>query len=65
MRVAAPPRVPGFFFPCLLLLFAACDSGPPKLAKLPAGGVVLAFGNSLTHGTGARAAESYPAVLQA
>jgi len=57
----AIPRVLAFL---VALLLTACDSGPPKLAKLPAGGVVLAFGDSLTHGIGARAEESYPAVLQ-
>ena len=46
-----------------ILTLAACSKTPP-LPKLDAGATVLAFGDSLTFGTGAAPNESYPAQLQ-
>lgn len=49
---------------CIFILLSGCDSTTPKLTKLPADAVILAFGDSLTYGTGASREQDYPSILE-
>ena len=55
--------------PILLTVFCvllpACAPKTPTLPKLAPDAVIVAFGDSLTYGSGANPNENYPAVLQA
>jgi acyl-CoA thioesterase I len=52
------------FILVLPLLAGACGDPSGKLPRLAADAVVLAYGDSLTYGTGATEQESYPAQLE-
>ncbi len=49
---------------CLALLLTACSDPTPQINRLADDAVILAFGDSLTFGTGANKNESYPVVLE-
>ena len=53
-----------FLIACLFAFLVACSSSQPSLSPLAKDAVILAYGDSLTFGTGANSdTESYPAVL--
>jgi acyl-CoA thioesterase I len=51
------------FIALLIALIFGCTDQPKSRAKLPEDAVILAFGDSLTYGTGASSKHDYPAVL--
>ena len=54
-----------FFFASVLLAMLAGCGPSPRQSVVPAGQTVLAFGDSVTHGTGAGPAEDWPTLLAA
>jgi acyl-CoA thioesterase I len=52
-----------FFLPTFLLIILSSCGQPARQAAIPPGQTVLAFGDSVTHGTGAQVGEDWPSLL--
>jgi lysophospholipase L1-like esterase len=57
-------RIHSIFVLLVILLVCACGSKEVKLSPVPPDAVILAFGDSITFGTGAARGQSYPDILQ-
>lgn len=53
------------FFIFIFLFLSACNKPDPVFEKLSSGAVIMAFGDSLTYGTGASQEGDYPSILSA
>jgi len=64
-KISGPLKLKLFFFCSIsFMLFLSCEKSPPKISPLGPGATIVAFGDSLTYGTGAAQHESYPALLE-
>jgi len=58
-------RQPAYLIVILfILLISGCSEDSISFEPIPEDGVILAFGDSLTYGTGVKRDDSYPSVLQ-
>ena len=61
--ISTPDPMNKFFVLLIVVLLSACDKSEPAFEKITPDAVILAFGDSLTYGSGASKNSDYPAIL--